>query len=483
MKALSSLLIILSVLLFLSFAEAKVISISGESPPSNAKAAGARSPASLGPAKKRRPAGAHKALNPLPDETVSTILTYNQFLKLSVENQQYYITGLQQMMLKLQAQDDAVKTEYQSAKNWLSWLLPDAVAGDEERRCVYAGWISQMNGGHCAPPKSEGCRVRGEVHCNPMVYGTVSCVRANRSATASCEAKKKSPSQIVKEIKGKNGEQDWSNMRSELSSYCSDPRPSQGKVCAMIRNQLARLGRVIGDVPEPHYASEQHDNSGRVDDIGASRNAEVTVSRGGASGDDNTVVVAPASPTHASDDIVVNLSSTRSSGDCNPASLLANLRPESLDSVSSYNFMSLDSAQDLMCSTKPLDMNEIAQDRNILNRANARIRGNDKYANADRRNYQGIMRNFNACVRDAQKLRKTGAPEVSGESATLVTNGSLISIYDDYNRPIVGLGSQYDLEGLLRGKGISLCNIQTSGSDDSGSGSSSTTYAPSGAAQ
>lgn len=393
------------------------------------------------------------ALNPVPQKQLNTVLTYREFMKLSKENQEAYVSEIQSLMLDLQKQDDALKTSYQTARHWLSALIGDAVAADgEDRPCVYAGWISSMdiNGRACLRPKSDGC-LRGQIQCNPMLYGSGRCVAANRSATASCERAKKPISQVVSEIRGH--EQEWSNMRDELSNYCNDPRPTQGKVCAIIRNRLARLERVIGDVPPPKYEAESSAPAG-ARETSSSQDAEA-------------VLVAPVKASTARSATVnaqpppPELKVTRASGSCNPATLLANMRPGSSQALASSNFMDLESARTLMCSTDPIPADWVSGQRQLIARTLTYVRGNDKYARHDRLNYQSILNNFNACVRDAETLRRTGAGSVTGSFATVVLTGEHVKMYDANNRPLVGLGSQYDLEGLLRADGISICNIRT----------------------
>jgi hypothetical protein len=50
---------------------------------------------------------------------------------------------------------------------------------------------------------------------------------------------------------------------------------------------------------------------------------------------------------------------------------------------------------------------------------------------------------------------------VTGAYAAVVETGDFVKIFDENNRPIVALGSRFDLEGLLRSKGLSICNLRT----------------------
>jgi hypothetical protein len=404
-----SLMLILIALLFLSFAEAKT---------------------------------ATHALNPVPETGLETVLVFSDFAKLSTENQEFYVAELQRLALEIQKEDDQLHTDYQTAQHWLSMLVEEAVAGEQDRPCIYAGWISSLdiNGRSCLRPKSDGC-TRSLIQCNPMLYGTGRCVPATRGATAACERAKKPISQVASEIRGR--EQAWSNMREELSNYCKDPRPTQAKVCATIRTRLARLERVIGRVPRPKFETQAR----AVRTTSAS--APAPKSEVGSSSGPQASASAPA------------LSLTRSSGDCNASSLLANLRAESSTTMASVNFMNLESARTLMCSTDPIPSNWVNTQRSVILKASKNIRGSDKYARADRINYQGVLNNFNSCVRDAETLRRTGAGSVTGAYAAVVETGDFVKIFDENNRPIVALGSRFDLEGLLRSKGLSICNLRT----------------------
>ncbi len=398
------------------------------------------------------------ALNPKPQLQLETLKTHAQFLKLSKENQELYISEIQRLILDLQKEDDALKTTYQSAQHWLSAFVGDATAAEtgEDRPCVYAGWISSMdiNGRSCLRPKSDGC-VRGQIQCNPMLYGSGRCVAANRSATASCERSKKSILQIVSEIKGR--EQDWSNMREELSSYCRDPRPTQTRVCGIIRSRLARIERVLGDVPAPQFEAAASDRATPQRETARSRSTQT----------ERTIEVEappPEPPTNERPVAAASsppLSLTRSSGACEPATLLANLKPGSSSEFASSTFMDLESARTLMCTTEAIPSAWVDDQRALIQKVNGSVRGSDKYARADRQNYAAILKNFNACLRDAETLRRTGAGAVSGSFATLIETGEFIKMYDETNRPIVGLGSRYDIEGLLRAKGVSICNLRT----------------------
>jgi hypothetical protein len=411
----------------------------------------AKTASALVPSKNAYKSAKTTALNPVPQKQLNTILSYREFMTLSKENQEAYVSEIQSLMLDLQKQDEALKTSYQTARHWLSALISDAVAADgEDRPCVYAGWISSMdiNGRACLRPKSDGC-LRGQIQCNPMLYGSGRCVAANRSATASCERSKKPISQVVSEIHGH--EQEWSNMREELSNYCNDPRPTQGKVCAIIRNRLARLERVIGDVPPPKYEAESSS---------ASSGVLVAPAKPSTSGG-TTGSTAGRAPVSAQPPPQADIKITRSSGSCNPATLLANMRPGSTRELGSSTFMDLESARTLMCSTDPIPGDWVSGQRQLIAKTLTYVRGNDKYARHDRINYQYILGNFNACLKDAETLRRTGAGSVTGAFATVVLDGQFVKMYDANNRPLVGLGSRYDLEGLLRADGISICNIRT----------------------
>ena len=451
-----SLIVILMALLFLSFAEAKTTVPALNSRLTHLKNGDFKS--------------APPAVNPRPEKFLNTILDYRAFMKLSKEKQEIVLMELQALILTLQKQDDALKTQYQTTSNWLSILINEANAGDsEDRPCVYAGWISSMdmNGRSCLRPKSEGCS-NGEIQCNPMLYGTGRCVYANRSATASCESKKKSLSQIVSEIKGH--EQEWSNMREELSNYCRDPRPTQAKVCSIIRNRLARIERVIGEIPAPIFeaAPTATATAASISSQTATRSAR-----------------AQAAPS---------ILTTRTSGACHPATLLANMKPGSSTDLAASTFMDLESARTMMCTTDSIPHEWVAHQKALIQEAASHIRGNDKFAKNDQRNYSAILNNFNACLRDAETLRRTGAGSVSGNSGTLYVQGDTVRIYDENNKPIAALASAYDLEGLLkipiegtlRGQGLSICNLRTNDNlqvAPAYSHSPSRTAAPSGATQ
>ena len=460
--------------------------------------------------------GVHAAVNPPVDHSLESIISFQEWNSLNPADQEIYLLGVQKLMQDLERDDVAAKIEYQSASRepvWLKWLMPTAVAGDAGRRCVYAGFVSEMdvNGRYCLAPRSEGCS-KGQIQCNPLLYGEGKCTASGKSATSYCTRSAKSPAAIAKEIraKGASAQAKWGHLRNEISGYCSNPRPTQTRVCAIVKTRMIELSRIVGKgtlapkVRTPAPTAARTPAPTAAPDAGAApTDAPATGAPAGAVVP-RRVVVRPVGPTDSlppaadvlpsSTDSSAELSAavtppvtppiappastaapkvgadglpSAPAGVCNPLSLVGSINYSGED-ARGWNFMDMESAQTIMCSREevPERWHQLVRTRAADRLKDAPL--SDKYAKEARRNIDQLLKNFDICWREAVRLRKEKVPPTFGQDSQLVylSNGFVdITIQ---GRKVTTMGGVSDLEGLYQGNGISLCNIQIT--DDYGIG-------------
>ena len=403
-----------------------------------------------------------------------TLIEFKSWVELPVEVQEIYLAGLQLLMLDLEAEDEVLKTDYQTASlepEILNWFLPTANAGDVTQRCVYAGWISEMdiNNRYCMTPKSKGC-VRGQVQCNPVLYGENKCAKAGRSATSICDRNKKSTAQIVKEIraKGKNGQSRWSTLRAELKGYCADPRPKQRAVCSVVRARLVQLERVVGKNSTSAEARPVVPARTPID-IPQKISVGPADSAAGDPSDSSVVANAPAAATQASSQRVSarNASSVivpvAARGTCTEASLLGNMKLVRGTSSQGLNFMSIDSAQSMMCTTDPIPKRWAATMRERLNARLRVLSANNAETNLARRNMKSLLQNFEACYQSAVQIRARGTSPVHSVRLSLISKrndgADFLKLVRADGSVLTETGQWSELEGLLKIGSTSVCEV------------------------
>ena len=433
-----------------------------------------------------------------------TVLTLTEFSNLKLPDQELYILGVRDLMSALEAEDVKDKIEYQasartSRPSWLEALsatVSTAGAADANRRCIYAGWVSEMdvNGRYCMRPKSEGC-ARGQIQCNPLLYGENKCTQATRSATSFCVRSAKTPAQILKEIKkrGVDGQDEWAKLREEIGGYCESPRPSQTKVCSMVRARLLVLQRVVGlgerktaeattsetaepsvvePVPAPPVAAST-DFDTNTPAPAVSEPAVVVRRVSGAPSTPEAVVVsaptktaAVAAPTTAG-----NLPAP-TGGVCNPISLTGSLARSGEVGPTGLNLMDLASAQSLMCSRDSIPADWVAK---ITGRLALRLKESptgDRYQQESKRNITQLAKNFQLCLQQARSLRAKNAPATWGSDGTLTYARDCKIDYRTPWKHVTAGNWSSEIEPVTVAEGVSLCNIRIIDSYGCGANSS-----------
>jgi hypothetical protein len=456
------------------------------------------------------------AVDPLPDKSFDTILPLDDFLKLSLADQQLYLHGAQSLILELQAQDISNHILYGPETTAQTWWLPEAVARERMGRCVFAGWISQLNErGYCQKPQpqSRSCGPTS-VPCQPALFGLdangkLKCFPANANATSMCAASA-SPAQVAARYRTPEGRQAWADLRANLKGYCDDPQPNQKQVCLTINNRLLQIATNLGRLPKPRYPA-QPTNSNRSAETRSPR-ADARSSQAPQAKVDPEIGIAatrltklkPAlkkdeKVTDPSDDSTGHGSpNVNSATKCQPAALLANMvkagdkdyRLHSYDPLSaSNNLMSLDQAKGLVCGDGPIEPDFIKYYRSRIDKYKAIARSNpggespkERLRNKadDERNYSELSNNFEACLSLAQENRKKGLVGFAGHSATVVYEGSQEGYFAlngaDGKRLAEGPPTYY--EQLFITFGISICNVQTKTTPSSGPRQSQGSQAP-----
>lgn len=432
------------------------------------------------------------------------ILSFEQWSKLSPQNQSYYLLGLQRIALDLEADDVAQHTEYQTAglerRSYdvvMNLLVPNAIAGDANRRCVYAGWISELdvNGRYCLAPASTGCG-RGQIQCNPLLYGAGKCTQTGRTATSYCNRNKKPITDIVKEIRAlrADGQAKWAEFRESVGGYCSSPRPSQKTVCAMVRARVAELERVIGKgartSPQPPVAATraakpvdvERASSGAVAPAGPGPSRTVVVRPVSSDSAAPPAAAPPVKPPPAAGPAKTSAATSPATGAasaCEMTQLLANLADPTRTTRDGLNLMSVDSAQSLVCSTEPIPADWIAYMRERLATQIRATAGSTSEARFAHQNNIAVSKNFEACLKDANRLRAGGSlPDTTSRYRLTYTETCSFNVDDlatagqvDYMsngvafmKPnVISWSKNAVLDGnlqMIRDKGVTLCQIQ-----------------------
>lgn len=412
--------------------------------------------------------------SPSPATAANTIISFKVWTQLARARQEIYLIGLQKLIEELDHRDALEHVEYQSAAResfLLHWILPTASAVDSGRRCVYAGWVSEMdiNGRYCLAPRAGSCG-QGQIECNPLLYGEGKCSKSGRSATSHCTASAKSPAEIAQEIraKGKAGSEAWATLQSEIGGYCASPRPTQKTVCAMIRSRVLALRRIIGKISDDSLASPPVAVAVAAEEpvapLTSNPAAQKSIkslkpSLGKAKATPIVVVTVPSEHKFESTKTADTLP-LAPVGSCNQASLLGNLK-YSGEAAAGWNFLDIEDAQTLMCQRDPIppDWYKIHRDR-----AEAKVRNaptGDKWQRENKSSLKQLFNNFDICYREAVRLRQAKAPETLGLDATLtyLQNG-----FVDLRTPskVISAGNgSWDLESMILAEGLSLCNIRT----------------------
>ncbi|HVK62796.1 MAG TPA: hypothetical protein VM432_14660 [Bdellovibrionales bacterium] len=167
---------------------------------------------------------------------------HKDLMSLSAISRRLYIQELQKTVLEAAELLDE-ETQFASVDTRAKLQLFAALLGVERAEalgngsCIYAGWLNEYEGRYCKRPPSCANGARGEVQCNPMVFGPDVCAKIGRSATAECKRKSGSLSEIVKYVEANPDE--WNQLKSGLDSYC--PSKKQRSLCAMIQSRIVTL--------------------------------------------------------------------------------------------------------------------------------------------------------------------------------------------------------------------------------------------------
>lgn len=393
-------------------------------------------------------------------ETLETIRSFKEFSKLSAQKKELYVSGLQQLVLELERFDLDDKMEYQSADkkraswNWIETLLPTADASAGDKRCVYAGSMSELdiNGRYCLRPRDVSCAPR--IQCNPLVFGAGVCTQAGRSATLGCMRSAKPLARIVSELQSKPEE--WTAFRDELRGYCASPLPSQTRVCPMIVNRVAQIERVMGESPtiSPPAGARVTEAAPRIappvpEAVSAAGDAVVTNDR-------VRVTVSPVRET-AAEPAPAAAPVIRAAASCQGSSLLEDLKGPSDSSSTGFNLMTLSEAQSMLCAgtTEPVNPEWLTFKRQMLARRIAAVPTFSSGRNYYLGWFRSVSANFEACV----NASRTGQIPDSGISATVNVQGDMATIQTNNGG---NLSTHINQQGrTLTLYDVSLCRIRS----------------------
>lgn len=422
---------------------------------------------------------------------IAGIRTFAEFMELTEPNRLAYLQGLSVLIGDLEADDIESHMSYQSASfRWidgaLEALMPSAAATTDDKRCIYAGWISSMdmNGRYCLRPLA--CKGQpGRVQCNPVVYGNV-CAPAGKTATAFCRKNRQPQKEILRNIASKK--EDWDTLRSDLKGYCESPRPSQKNLCAVLESRVAQLERVVGS--SPVIASATRPASAQPEPAVASEADEIPVAPR-ASSRATHLEVAPGVTISPIQSTAAGTRSAQSSADnfvpskgwtintCTKSSLFGTLQTSG-QSAQGTELMPISDAIRLMCSNEPIDMDVIAKARDRV-RARQQTIGQVREDQAFyKKYYASVSANLEACLVEAKATRSGRALIDPGDGATVRIAGPFADFWDSAGK-FIYRSSAYTLEGAFRSRAISLCKTRVTIGDGGGASPSSPSSATSSA--
>jgi hypothetical protein len=439
---------------------------------------------------------AHRAVA----KEILNVRSFDEFLALSAKHRELYLSALEQLIEELAASDVAEQTDYQAANsNWdfFGTIIESAVADGEDRRCIYAGTISELdiNGRYCMRPRDQGCSPK--ITCNPLLYGSGVCVSARTrsdrvSASRNCAKSpaKKSVAQVIKEIESKREE--WDAFRSDLNGYCESPRPSQKGLCASVASRVARIEAVIGQgnvvpaatrstapVPKPPEPREQPvtaADSGNAVSIRPVEPAKPAAQPAAepATAPARTVSVEPTGPGLVKD-VEPYPAVTAPGSRCDRYVLSYDLQNSSDSSACGNNLMSLTEAQLFMCTKPALQQSWVNEVRKMLAYKLQQASRLSAYKSYARSEALGQSANFEACLKEAVAIRNGASYTDTGLSSEIRIAGYDPSkkAYDQCSSKLsgsvygpngesLGMTEVPKLGSWMKLKNLSICKVKVS---------------------
>ncbi|MES2964832.1 MAG: hypothetical protein V4760_13155 [Bdellovibrionota bacterium] len=473
--------------------------------------------------------------NAEPQSNFKTIITHDEFKALDSVRQERYVEGLQMLFAdwaKLQAED---KMQFQNAglakpgSAFASFAMmfgeARAVPPVDQRQCVYAGFISEMdvNGRYCMSREKCGSRA-GYVTCNPLVYGPGVCAPQGAAASKLCNQNARSANEIRAYVL--SHKQEFSNLRRDLSTVCTTVK--NPTVCQAIQFRVNQMYSVVSGqlpaptrvttpataavsppaarpagsgapgvrVPPPRRPGTQASNGGADGDIAPSipvnRPPQVSAPARPAAAPASAPAAAPSSAAPATrpapEEIegggVTNCPAyNRGSGRrCEATALMQPLTGPQDTSWAGKTLMTLEEAQAFYCRTEPINPEFLTATRSFLRTQQARVRNTSVvYDNCtEKRDKQRCIRNtnayyqcffkqmednFNACLTEAQANRAAGRiPNESAVGVELTYRGNII----DYR--LTGVATPYSTSTVESYLGLNfglhkvdLCKVRVMG--------------------
>lgn len=435
--------------------------------------------------------------------TLKTIRSYESFSKLTPANKELYLYGLQALMQDLDAEDASENTEYQSAQFKFNFLdviasvgVPFADAAGGDRRCVYAGSVSEMdvNGRFCLRPRDTG-KCSPKITCNPLIYGEGKCAPSGKLATSTCQRGAKPFAQIAKELANKKDE--WTAFQSELGGYCASPRPTQKTVCGIIERRVAQIESVVGKSlasrvettpaaePAAEAPVEETPVTAAAVEQPASPEADaipvVRARAASAVAQPATIAAPPPPPPLPAQGVAA--AATGADSKCVSAALIAPMNGEG-EPKEGFNLMTLWEAQQLMCYREGISDAFITEIRRALAYRIAAVnRMPAKSRTYYRESFTRLSKNFEACLNEANKIRAGGPINSGGRGATLKFNGSVVSVIptDGLEGPnLAALNEQSISLGMY---GFQVCKLKSDVADRAKADRSSRAFGTSGSAR
>lgn len=189
------------------------------------------------------------------EAAIETIPSYEEFRNLSLEDKALYIRSLQNLMVRLNTYENEQGRSVSEVQLFHQLLLSSAVAASNQPGgpCIYAGHVMTFAANGLCPRAPRGSCEKGQVQCNPVVFGEGVCTAPSQRVTSNCLESARPIKEIVASLE-KNPEQ-WSKLSSQLSSYCSKTG-TQGAPCRIIQSRLIEVKKGMAvknleETPQP----------------------------------------------------------------------------------------------------------------------------------------------------------------------------------------------------------------------------------------
>lgn len=188
-------------------------------------------------------------------EAKSNLLDYKQFIKLTRSQKTTYLKILQDFLVRGDfGKDSRLKASL------IRFFIETSSAAEvsENSVCIFAGYLQTMkqaqNGHWYCPKPPQGSCEKGEVQCNPLVFGRNACVGKYYfpNATEECRRISTKDLKLITSYYDETYENydpslaaGWNYLQEGIADYCKDPFPFNKENCNSMQDQIKILKEEI----------------------------------------------------------------------------------------------------------------------------------------------------------------------------------------------------------------------------------------------